>query len=310
MKKTLFLFGLLAFLAFKNQAQTTVTDIDGNVYNTVTIGFQTWMKENLKVTHYNNGVAIPNVTNGADWGNLTSGAMCYYDNNFITNDSIYGALYNWYAVNDTNHICPTGWHVPAIGEWTQISLYLGINNGSKMKSTGTNQAGTGLWNFPNTGATNESGFTGFPGGYRYELDGAFYYIGYYGLWWSFSEYDSTKAWSNSLHYNDTTLHSGQPTKTRGLSVRCVKDLNTGIGNINNLNKMEIYPNPAIDRVTIDCTERKSLKIQVYNIIGECVLHSDLTSGTNMIDISSLTSGIYMIRLTGTDGIIQRKLIKN
>lgn len=112
---------IVAITVFAFEANTqTVTDYDGNVYNTIIIGKQEWMKENLRVIHYRNGVLIPNVTDAQQWGNLHSGARCYYNNDSIANDSVYGALYNWYVISDTGKISPAGWHIPTHEEWTQL----------------------------------------------------------------------------------------------------------------------------------------------------------------------------------------------
>jgi uncharacterized protein (TIGR02145 family) len=135
----------------------TVTDIDGNVYNTVTIGTQCWMAENLKTTRYNDGTAILTGLSNADWQITTSGAYAIY-NNDPANNTTYGKLYNIYAVK-TNKLAPAGWHVPTYTEWTTLTTYLGGEAvaGGKMKATT-------LWSSPNTGATNSSGFTGLPAG--------------------------------------------------------------------------------------------------------------------------------------------------
>eukprot|EP00825_Cyclidium_porcatum_P010076 TRINITY_DN15162_c0_g1_i1.p1 TRINITY_DN15162_c0_g1~~TRINITY_DN15162_c0_g1_i1.p1 ORF type:complete len:564 (+),score=55.59 TRINITY_DN15162_c0_g1_i1:400-2091(+) len=136
---------------------TTVTDYDGNVYDTIHIGTQIWMKQNLKTTHYKNGTAItyPGANNTA-WQNNTNGAYAWYNNNEATYKNTYGALYNWYAVN-TGMLCPTGWHVPTDAEWTTLTTYLGgeFIAGTKLKATT-------LWESPHTIATNETGFTAFP----------------------------------------------------------------------------------------------------------------------------------------------------
>ena len=149
----------------------TVTDIDGNTYQTVKIGDQWWMAENLKVTCYRNGDAIPNITDGTTWASLSTGAYCEY-NNDINNVATYGRLYNWYAVTDSRNIAPAGWHVPSDAEWKQLEMYLGMSQ-SEADATGwrgtdeggkLKEVGTMHWNSPNTGATNESGFTALPGG--------------------------------------------------------------------------------------------------------------------------------------------------
>ena len=140
-------------------AQKTVTDIDGNVYNTVTIGKQVWMVENLKVTHYRNGEAIPIVADHMEWSFLETAACCDYDNSPFNNE-VYGKLYNFFAVNNIHNLCPTGWHVPTDKEWSELISSLGEKNkaGGKLKEETTD-----YWQSPNIEATNESCFTALPG---------------------------------------------------------------------------------------------------------------------------------------------------
>ncbi len=200
----------------------TVTDYDGNVYNTITIGTQVWMKENLKVTHYRDGSPISKVTDGATWATLatsSTGAYCWYNNDSVTNGQVYGALYNWYAVNDSRKIAPAGWHVPTDAEWTTLETYLGGVSvaGGKLKETGTTH-----WASPNTGATNESGFTALPGGYRYS-SGTFAVLTMNGLWWTATEgnlYDAKYHW---LFYDYSLVTLATLNKKAGLSVRLIKD---------------------------------------------------------------------------------------
>jgi uncharacterized protein (TIGR02145 family) len=197
----------------------TVTDIDANVYNTLTIGTQTWLKENLKTTKYKDGTAIQLVTVDQAWSILKTGAYCWYDNYEAGYKNLYGALYNWYAVN-TGKLCPAGWHVPTDAEWTTLISYLGGVNtaGDKLKEPGTSH-----WLPPNTGANNSSGFTALPGGYRYEA-GAFEYMGNYGYWWSSTEAATGYAWHWSLNYVNTNVgRISNYTTQNGLSVRCLKD---------------------------------------------------------------------------------------
>jgi uncharacterized protein (TIGR02145 family) len=203
----------------KPSDETTVRDIDGNVYHTVTIGSQVWMVENLKTTKYRNGDPIPNVTDNTAWSNLTTGAYCNYNNN-SDNATTYGRLYHWYAVTDSRNIAPAGWHIPTDAEWTTLTTYLGGENvsGGKLKETGTAH-----WLSPNTGATNETGFTSLPGGYRSNY-GAFYDIGHIAYWWSSTESSMTTAWCRSMYYNTSNvLRSGGLKENAGFSVRCVKD---------------------------------------------------------------------------------------
>jgi uncharacterized protein (TIGR02145 family) len=157
--------------------------------------------------------------------------MCWYNNDQATyTANNFGALYNWYAVNPiTNgnkNVCPAGWHVPTDAEWSTLINYLdpnaagGNNNntaGGKMKSTGTQ-----YWQSPNTDATNESGFSGLPGGNR-SYYGAFFNIGNYGYWWSSTEYDTGSAWHRTLGYSSGNAYSSNYSKTDGFSVRCLRD---------------------------------------------------------------------------------------
>ena len=216
-------------LDVKLEKGETVTDIDGNVYKTVRIGSQVWMAENLKVTRYRNGDAIPNVTSPSKWENLSSGARCAYDNK-RSNAKIYGLLYNWYAVNDRRHIAAQGWHVPTDKEWKQLEKYLGMSSpeandagwrgtdeGGKLK-----ERGTAHWKSPNTGATNESGFSALPGGYRNYL-GTFLGIGGYGFWWSATANSSTNAWYRTLGYSYSDVYRYGYDKRSGFSLRLVRD---------------------------------------------------------------------------------------
>ncbi len=185
-------------------------------YKWTKIGTQTWMAENLKVTKYNDGIAIPNVTDATAWSELTTGALCDYENT-PSNSETYGKLYNWYAVN-TGKLCPTGWHLPSDAEWTELTDYLGGTSdaGGKLKETGTTH-----WNSPNISATNETGFTALPGGYR-NNDGSFY-IGSRGYWWSATKLGANDAWYRRMFYNASSVDRYYDDKELGFSVRCVRD---------------------------------------------------------------------------------------
>jgi uncharacterized protein (TIGR02145 family) len=195
------------------------TDIDGNVYYGIQIGTQLWMRENLKTTKYNDGTNISLVADNTAWSDLTTPGYCWYGNDAATYKNVYGALYNWYAVG-TSTLCPTGWHVPSDADWTILTTYLGGENaaGGKLKETSYVH-----WQTPNAGATNESGFAALPGGYR-EYSGSFASIGYNGLWWSSTEYNTTNAWYRSLgsEFNMVVRQNDRSMKT-GFSVRCIKD---------------------------------------------------------------------------------------
>ncbi len=196
----------------------SITDRDGNVYKTVTIGTQTWMAENLRTTTYNDGTAIPNVTDNDSWASST-GAYC--NHNIATGtDTIatYGRLYNWYAVN-TGKLAPKGWHVPTYAEWTTLVTYLGGDSvsGGKLKETGTTH-----WRSPNTGATNETGFTALPGGAR-NSNGTFTSLRNNGYWWSATEGNAANAWSRYIDFDYSFVGIDYNSKGVGSSVRCVRD---------------------------------------------------------------------------------------
>jgi uncharacterized protein (TIGR02145 family) len=162
----------------------TISDYDGNIYETVIIGNQEWMSENLKVTHYNNGDAIPNITNNGDWSSLTTGA--YGDTNSVT----YGRLYNWYTVDDNRGVCPVDYHVPTDAEYKTLEMYLGMSQseaegtGSRGTNEGSKLAGNALlWtddDLENNAEFGTSSFAGLPSGYRYSSNGSYYFMGNYG----------------------------------------------------------------------------------------------------------------------------------
>jgi uncharacterized protein (TIGR02145 family) len=211
-----------------------VTDKDGNVYNTVTIGTQVWMAENLKTTKYDDGTVIPLVTNNTAWTNLSTPAYCWYDNDTIKNKVTYGALYNWYTVS-SGKLCPTGWHVPTNAEYDTLEIHLGVplaqinlwgwhgtDEGAQMKSTsGWSAGGKG---------TNKSGFSALPGGYRYAVDGSFNALGLITYWWSSTEDASiiphTVSWYRRLDGDKSGIYKATSDKKAGISVRCLKDYHT------------------------------------------------------------------------------------
>ncbi len=188
-------------------------------YPSVTICGQTWMLKNLDVDRYRNGDPIPKVTNPSAWSNLTSGAYCYYNNDSATYASVYGKLYNWYAVSDPMGLAPVGYHVPSESEWISLETCLGGSSvaGGKMKETGFTH-----WTSPNTDATNSSGFTGLPGGNLFNF-GSFGYNGTNGNWWSSTEYIIGFAWYRYLSNHSGNLTTDGGNEKDGFSVRCLKD---------------------------------------------------------------------------------------
>ncbi len=205
--------------------RNTVSDIDGNVYKTVIIGDQEWFAENLKTTRYNDGTAIPHVTDNRQWSSLSSGAYCWYDND-PGNDTIYGALYNWHAVN-TGKLCPQGWRVPTDNDWKVLMQHVSGNAAGRLKATGTLEAGDGLWKHPNVEATNETGFSALPGGFRW-ADGSFSYLGDNGNWWSSSEHSLRYAGAWFMHNNYSRVSHNNEYKNDGFSVRCIRAVNENL----------------------------------------------------------------------------------
>ena len=192
------------------------TDADGNTYQSVIIGTQEWMVENLRTTKYSDGTAIPNVTINTDWGNLSTGAWCHY-NNDNQYDTIYGKLYNFHAV-ETGKLCPTGWHVPTDAEWAVLNDYLGANGHSGTE--GTALKATSGWSGGN--GTDDYGFLGLPGGYR-SSNGYFSSIGGYGSWLSSSQSNTSNAWYRYLYSTNDNVNRDYYSKTFGFSVRCLRD---------------------------------------------------------------------------------------
>lgn len=194
-----------------------VTDVDGNIYTSIILGNQEWLGENLKVSKYRNGDAIPTGLSNGDWFNSTSGAYSIYEN-LPTNNATYGKIYNWFAVSDSRGLCPTGWHVSTDSEWSTMENFLGGSAvaGGLLKSTSS------LWQAPNTGASNLSGFSALPGGVR-QNNGSFVGITFDSYWWTANEASGTLGWDRVMDHNSATINRFTDGKEGGFYVRCVKD---------------------------------------------------------------------------------------
>lgn len=202
------------------------TDGAGNHYPVVQIGTQCWMAENLRTTQYNDNTVIPLVVDGlginvVGWTNLHTPGYCWFNNDELTYKNSCGALYNWHTVN-TGKLAPNGWHVPSDSEWTTLSTYLSDKSvaGGKLKEIGTTR-----WQFPNTGATNETGFSALPSGTRDYGGGNFNVMGFNCTWWSKTENElnSCCALNWSVSYFSNAIWRGNDGKGYGFSVRCIKD---------------------------------------------------------------------------------------
>lgn len=207
-------YGPSRFFSPKN---LVVSDKDGNFYNYVNIGSQIWMSENLKTTRFRDSTLIPLLENGSTWSTMTTPAFCWYENDG-TNKNIYGGLYNWPAVS-SGKLCPTGWHVPTNAEWMTMINYLGGESlaGGKLK-----EKSDMFWKMPNYGATNESLFTGLPGGSRTNT-GLFENAGSYGYWWSATPVTPSVSNYCYLYFGNRTITDSFINQRYGLSVRCVKN---------------------------------------------------------------------------------------
>ena len=214
----------------------------GYDYATVLIGEQCWFAENLRSENYDSGAAIPAGLSNYQWSFTTSGATAVYgegggvcytytpdgnacDEAWSLNE--YGRLYNWYAVDDERGLCPSGWHVPTDGEWMTMEMALGMSE-SEANSTGWRGTDQGIqmkttygWSGGGNG-TNSSGFSGLPGGYRYDYSGGFYYAGYNGYWWSSSP-SGSGAWYRDLSNGEENVSRSDASRRFGFSVRCVRD---------------------------------------------------------------------------------------
>jgi uncharacterized protein (TIGR02145 family) len=222
---------LLAATVF---CQSKLTDIDGNHYKTVKIGKQVWMKENLKTTKYSNGDIIGTTTSATL--DISTENMPKYQWSYQGDEgkvAVYGRLYTWYTITDNRNICPEGWHVPTDTEWTILTDYLinnGFGNGGNGIEITKSMAATSGWiensltgNVGNDQTSNnKSGFTAYPGGYRYG-SGLFNGFGSYGYWWSATELYQTSAWYRSLNDHRNDVYSGSSSKQNGVSIRCIKD---------------------------------------------------------------------------------------
>lgn len=205
----------------------TLTDIDGNVYPTIKIGTQVWMAENLKVTHYNDGTAIPLITDDTDWANDTVGAMCFYENGTPTYTS--------------KPLAPTGWHVPTITEWNTLITFLG---GEDIAGGYLKEEGTDHWNLPNNYATDDYGFSAYGGGWR-EFQGNFGNIKDFGFFWSSTDFDGLNAHRVFMDTWDAFLIATNSIYTMGFSVRCIKDDDTDPGTVTDIDG-NVYNTIKID----------------------------------------------------------------
>lgn len=302
--KKLFLFALIFSLVVVHiKAQNSFIDSrDGTEYSTVTIGTQTWMAENLKY--------LPDVVGPSTFSNTSPYYYVYgYDGTDVlfakatANYNTYGVLYNWTAAmagassSDLNPsgvqgVCPEGWHLPSDFEFLYLTFCLGGDSiaGGKLK-----EAGTLHWVTPNTGATNESGFTALPGGFCDNV-GAFYDITRNSIWWTTSEFNSMRAYYYNIIYSSAYLSKYNVTKDRGHSVRCVKNSENSIEESDNKIEIFVYPNPTKDKITIYSPTLNNPNLKLFDLSGRCLFNCTLKNNLNEIQVNDLPNGLYLIQI--------------
>jgi uncharacterized protein (TIGR02145 family) len=319
MKNLILLFALSYFTHFFAQTVGSgMTDIDGNLYNTVIIGTQEWVSENLNVSKYNDGTIIPEVTDPTAWANLTTGAWCYY-NNDLANGLIYGKLYNYYAVagiHDTiaatpnKVLAPIGFHVPTDTNWTTLSDHLG---GFNVAGGALKEIGMAHWMSPNTGATNSSGFTGLSDGFCWYY-GSFGGMGLYANWWSSTLHtnvttNTESVWIRHLDHDNAAVTKNDALKGFGFSVRLLKDtlFSDSPSNIETTEakSIHIYPNPATDNVVIDLgslSTSGNWNFTITNTLCQEIKKGEISTQKTVININDISGkGLYLIKIYDDSG---------
>lgn len=306
----------------------TVSDVDGNIYNTIIIGNQIWMAENLKTTHFKDTTDIILSPDYTVWSTLTTPAFCWINNDWAAYGNTYGALYNWYAVN-SQKLAPEGWHVPTFTEWVTMENYL-ISNGYNYDETswGNNETNNKIakslgaiiyWDtsyvtgsvgnvdFP--GKRNASGFSALPGSFRDE-NGYFgtssASIARGGFWWTSSQHSTVNAYNLNMYYNESIFPASNANKRSGLSVRCVRDADTitGFKELEDIEEfhINIFPNPASSQLhgSFESAIPEMFLIEILDLHGKVVSSQSIDSqmGVNnfLFLVESFPSGLYLVRV--------------
>lgn len=306
------IFSILFFSSlfiFPAQAQTdSITDLDGNVYQTIAIGTQWWMAENLKVTKYSNGDSIPYLKQADDWAIAEAGAYCFYANRSTFID-MYGMLYNWYTASDERGVCPAGWHVSTDEDWITLEKYLGMSEAETERMTawrGTDE-GNKLKDESFEG-NNSSGFTALATGYR-DPEGVFKAMGTDNDYWTSTPYDNQGNTEGVLHgllNSKSTVVRNFHVPGYGFCIRCVKDDPVGIKNKKTESGMQVFPNPAVDQLYVRNATGNQLTIR--NLAGQVVLDEELSSQKHLVDMSGLCGGTYLVSITGLEETLTTRVI--
>ena len=286
----------------------TVTDIDGNIYNTVQIGNQCWTQSNLKVSKYRNGDTIPTGLSNSQWSLTASGAYSIYNNDPI-NDRLFGKLYNYFSVSDSRGLCPTGWHIPTEGEWITLEDYVGGSGvaGDALKSIATYPLALEGWMPPNTGATNAVGFTALGGGTRSFL-GSYALAGSGGFWWYLDSMNPNLFWSSSISTFYPFLgqsYSSYPQE--GFSVRCLKTMTPAV-NTSSVAILNLSMALVTGEVISNGGEQIMARGFCFATTSNPTIANDTTVNGNVLGVYSGTlqnltpSSIYYIRAYATNSL--------
>ena len=304
-KYSIFPFVMLVLASITITGQT-VTDIDGNIYNTLTIGTQTWMQENLKTTHFNNGIHIATTT--LPVFNDTNALYQWAYNDDTSNVNTYGRLYTWLVASGNNNVCPAGWKVPDNSDWDILSNFLGgeFIAGGKMKEIGTTH-----WLVSDSTVTNSSGFTALGSGRRGNPSG-WSKLGASSFFWSSTPFGSRgypRGFGYRLQSTNNSLVQSIAVGQNGSSIRCILDQISSIDNFPVPNDIQLFPNPAKDRIYIRCKESGNYRLFIYDMIGNKLHEQNNANRLSEVDISFLTDGAYFIRLISEHQIYSYKFIK-
>ncbi|MBK8583421.1 MAG: FISUMP domain-containing protein [Flavobacteriales bacterium] len=296
---------LSLLLAIDPASAQTVTDIDGNVYNTVTINGQEWMAENLATSRYQDGTPINLVSDYSTWNNqISSGARCFYFNDSALQAPSYGTLYNWNVVNNPLNVCPVGWHVPSDTEWSNMTIFLdptvSPNAGFNGPGTGTDIAmqlkEAGVMHWYSSNGTNSSGFSARGAGYR-EPDGTFESLKNFTYLWSSTYGQQSKAWIRSFGDNDPTLSRFILDRVYGASIRCMADISTGLQEVPVDDQLQLFPNPASGTVEIAGLPEGSIELVITDVLGKQVRRQQIVGSPHRIAVEDLAPGLYVLSAT-------------
>lgn len=293
---------LILNCSLSTSASAQVTDIDGNTYAIVYAGRQAWLGENLRTSRFNDGRTIPVVTDSILWPSLTAPATCWYNNDSTTFHVPYGRMYNGYTALDPA-ICPIGWSVPTARDWDSLITTLGGNTvaGGKLKHEGTQ-----YWYEPNTGATNEFGFTALPSGFRSHMNGSFNYQGVRAGW--FVTMPGSIVAFRWVSWDLIAAGSGAIAPNAGLAIRCFRDLGVSVDEVPNPLEVKVYPNPTRGMLQISMPSTEQAQLVLSDAIGRTVYTSLLPSGTQALDISHLPTGMYILQLHSDGEILHTEKV--